>query len=797
MFNKCIILLFSIGLSLSLLTCKLINNNESNNTAETIIDPRTRIIETEDWLDKVFMVDSNYTFSMDPTILNDYSLAVGNILLSTVGEGILRKINNIDNSGDRLIVTTSQAAMTEAFEKIHFSFKENLSSRLSQAKIDYLAPGVILKTNQQNDVSVDISISLEIPIDDHFKVSGDLTITPSISGEVDISNYNLNSLRMEFGLHELFELNMSTTLASYELEKEVKVAQFTFPPITVPPVTVVPVFSLYLGANLELESKLSVGVSQELTTTCGIMYSGGNWDPFFSFDPSFGRNGPILSNTATAKAYIKPQIDMKFYGVVSPNLSTQLYGLVEAELGATPWWSLYGGLSADLGIDLSIFIKEITLFNANLFDEKILIASASGTGDDPPMALFDINPDDGTRDTNFRFDASDCLDNVDAVSALLVRWDWEGDGIFDTDFSNAKTKSHKYAEIGTYHPILEVKNTNDLTSQSSKTLIVNLEPNLKPKAMFYISPMTGPSSSPFILDASYSTDPNDSTNALLVQWDFDNDGFYDTYYSYEKKISRTFPIGSHEITLQVKDTGGKTDTETKTLVVFQGNTTGTLIDSRDGRSYKTVKIGNQWWMAENLNYGTQISGDQDMTDNGTVEKYYYDNDPALGGIYGGLYTWGEMMNYQQSGMQVQGIAPDGWHIPSRDEWEIMINHNGGHTTNNAWQYLDANPYYLWQNYKAQRRTNTTGFTALPAGYLCNYDNSRWGGNRGFGAIGIDTFFWSYDVKNDNSFSPYIYQFYVVNRVFSGVCNEVNGQWWPRLSRLGDEDFGYSIRCVKD
>lgn len=106
-----------------------------------------------------------------------------------------------------------------------------------------------------------------------------------------------------------------------------------------------------------------------------------------------------------------------------------------------------------------------------------------------------------------------------------------------------------------------------------------------------------------------------------------------------------------------------------------------LIDTRDNQSYKTVKIGNQCWMAENLNYGTFkesiFTNDPhaNVSNNGVVEKYAYDNDEANLALYGGLYDWNEMMDYSFS-ESAQGICPDGWHIPSYDEIVELVENSG-------------------------------------------------------------------------------------------------------------------------
>lgn len=129
-------------------------------------------------------------------------------------------------------------------------------------------------------------------------------------------------------------------------------------------------------------------------------------------------------------------------------------------------------------------------------------------------------------------------------------------------------------------------------------------------------------------------------------------------------------------------------------------------DPRDGRTYKTVRIGDQVWMAENLNYGGVVA-DCDQRNNGIVEKTFYQNDSTLGAIYGGLYTWDEAMNYQKTEGS-QGICPEGWHIPTLSEWRQLAQFLGA---DSAGQLLKASPNdpIPWDG------NNRSGFTAIPSG----------------------------------------------------------------------------------
>lgn len=92
-----------------------------------------------------------------------------------------------------------------------------------------------------------------------------------------------------------------------------------------------------------------------------------------------------------------------------------------------------------------------------------------------PTASFTIDPTAGTTSTTFTFDASGSSDNEDATSALQVKWDWENDGVWDTDYSTTKTATHQYSTAGTYTVKLEVKDSGGLTNFTTKEVTVSIE----------------------------------------------------------------------------------------------------------------------------------------------------------------------------------------------------------------------------------------------------------------------------------------------------------------------------------
>ncbi len=191
----------------------------------------------------------------------------------------------------------------------------------------------------------------------------------------------------------------------------------------------------------------------------------------------------------------------------------------------------------------------------------------------------------------------------------------------------------------------------------------------------------------------------------------------------------------------------------------------------DGQIYNTVQIGTQCWLKENLNVGSiGFPGN-----NSTIEKFCYDNLPINCDIYGGLYTWYEAMQYTYE-QGTQGICPDGWHIPSFSDWQLLIDTLGGNEI--AGCKVKETGTSHW-NYPNTNSNNESGFTALPGGYL-NYDFGAFQGLRSHGFFHISGAIYnsnSYCVLDGSSF------FYIINFIGSArmpVYDVSKIQIYPQL-----------------
>ena len=380
-----------------------------------------------------------------------------------------------------------------------------------------------------------------------------------------------------------------------------------------------------------------------------------------------------------------------------------------------------------------------------------------------PRAKFFIDPSTGNRLTQFVFDASLTKDDEDSLNQLLFRWDWDGNESWDTGFLSDYLVMHNYNDVGSYHPILEVKDPSGLISRYQTDLEVNqtnprlyahftwspafplqldtvkldagtsrdldhpenrlvyywninaedwfgpyndpvftfrflnevnysvtlriVDPNglenqvtrevrifhlnRPPTPVLIASTQLGNLTTNFFFDARNTTDIEDLPSMLKVRWDFEADKQWDTEFQNDKTSFHRFNApGVYKVVLEAIDTQGLTDTTSVFIKVSSGtNETGLVIDRRFDHTeyYPSIKIGDQWWMAKNMNYEPlRYTNKID-----TLLTVCYDNDlencTKMGGLYSAYYA--TLLDLDEG---TQGICPNGWHIPTKSEWETLL-----------------------------------------------------------------------------------------------------------------------------
>ncbi|NOQ25368.1 MAG: hypothetical protein GQ564_08395 [Bacteroidales bacterium] len=187
-------------------------------------------------------------------------------------------------------------------------------------------------------------------------------------------------------------------------------------------------------------------------------------------------------------------------------------------------------------------------------------------------------------------------------------------------------------------------------------------------------------------------------------------------------------------------------------------------DSRDGKTYKTVTIGDQIWMAENLNYETDTG------------SWFYKDEQTNEEVYGRLYTWEAAIE----------ACPTGWHLPTDDEWKELerflemseSNINGTSMTRGASVFISTHLKEVgtthWQDSDyIDYMDNSTEFTALPGGF--RYSHVEYTGMRLFG------YFWTSTEENATS-------------AWVRVLHYDNFGIWRKTE---NKNSAISVRCIKD
>jgi len=379
----------------------------------------------------------------------------------------------------------------------------------------------------------------------------------------------------------------------------------------------------------------------------------------------------------------------------------------------------------------------------------------------PPVANFEGVPRELSEGGTVEFN--------DLSTNNPTNWSWNfGDG----GTSTSSDPSYQYNTEGIYTVSLTVTN-DDGSDTETKTNYITVNHVPTP------------------LDADFTANPTTITQGESVQFTDQSTGdptswiwmFGDGQSSSEQHPSHTYSDpGFYSVTLTASNAyGSNAITKLDYIIVEEcmGCETGYVYDVI-GNTYNTVRIGNQWWMAENLattsyNDGSPIPiviADDAWVALTTPAYSWYENDePTYGDTYGALYNWYAVDN--------GNLCPSGWHVPSDDDWkelELFLGLDPALYENEGWRGADEGDKLKatsgWVS--NGNGTNETGFTALPGGYRDGY-------NRGaFALQGSYGQFWATDSWDVWGRTRYLG--YDVTQI---------GRTAFRLNT------GQSVRCIKD
>ena len=206
----------------------------------------------------------------------------------------------------------------------------------------------------------------------------------------------------------------------------------------------------------------------------------------------------------------------------------------------------------------------------------------------------------------------------------------------------------------------------------------------------------------------------------------------------------------------------------RTTAVFNPDKEYGMVRDIDGNEYKTIVIGNQTWMAENLRVTHYRNGDPipNVTGNdewsklttGAYCNYNNTTNPDTIATYGRLYNLHAVASFS-------GLAPEGWRVSTVEDWDILVNYLGGYRL--AGRKLKEAGSYHWN--PQNEANNSSGFTALPGGWRF--------------------FTGDYDVFGDDGIWWITGGYGLHRQLTYGYTNVMVGYSWIKN--------GYSVRCIKE
>ncbi len=370
----------------------------------------------------------------------------------------------------------------------------------------------------------------------------------------------------------------------------------------------------------------------------------------------------------------------------------------------------------------------------------------------PPESAFKAFPSCGVPPLTIDFTDQSINDPTD--------WQWDfGDGniaevlFFVGGVQKSSVNSSPYTyewdtdneDIGN-HILKTTANDNEGASASDEVSIVIVDGKIPPESAFKAFPSCGVP--PLTIDFTDQS-INDPTD---WQWDF-GDGNMST----ETNPSHTYNSeGSFTVILTVTNSyGSDTETIANCINVSENGCSGIFTDPRDNKNYDVITIGTQTWFAENLNFETENS-------------WCFDDNIDYCITYGRLYTWEAALN----------ACPDGWHLPSDDEWKILEMYIGMSqseadkiSNRGTDEGLKLKSTSGWK--EPGNGTDVYGFAALPGGY-------RYPSGGVYGRV-ISSWWWASTEKmSDRAYGRGIEYLY------------------DQIARSGfNKNDAISVRCLKD
>jgi hypothetical protein len=362
--------------------------------SEVKIPETTKVLDAATMGYLIRQEGSTYYFS--PQAQAVAALQPGDVIVSGVGEGFIRKVTAVNATADEVAVATTDATLEDAIEQGTIIVHQRLTPADVQSA-QVLPSGARTSADMAAASLMDFNVDIDAELMPGVKaygsasLSADLEIAASFDGwDWGCLCFPVKEARAVLVTENATELGLSAK-ASFSFSKEKEIAKYDFAPIWVMvgsvPVGFFPELSVAVGVEGHAGAKMESKVTLDNTYAVGVRYRrGSGWSPVNDYSRDFDFAPPTLSAEAEAKAYVAPELSVKVYGLVGPYFGLEGYLRLNAQPLETPWWSLYGGIGASAGFEAEALGVGLGNYSWPVWSKEWLLAQA-GEGPTPGPAL--------------------------------------------------------------------------------------------------------------------------------------------------------------------------------------------------------------------------------------------------------------------------------------------------------------------------------------------------------------------------------------------------------------------------
>ena len=365
-----------------------------NNYLPPII-PETTNVLTEDTIEHLSSISGDGSiFTFDEITPELGAVEAGEIIVSEASQiapsGFLRKVSSVTSTNGLIIIATQPATLEETIQQGALHISRHLTP--SDIETSMSRDGVTLQTRAIT--GIDDSFFIEIndvvlydgdgnpaTTSDQIKVNGSIEIASDFDFSLEIRDWKLEELTMIHSTTETAQLEFVTEIEVSLIEKEAELARYYLTPIPVlvgiVPVVFQPVLTVSVGIDGDVHVGVTTSVTQEVTLAAGLKYEDNAWNPVNDFSNIFSLNPPTLSTSLDMKGYAGTQVALLLYGITGPYVEVNAFLKLEADIFATPWWELYGGLEVPAGVKMEIFSHTIADYETIIISYQIPLAQAN------------------------------------------------------------------------------------------------------------------------------------------------------------------------------------------------------------------------------------------------------------------------------------------------------------------------------------------------------------------------------------------------------------------------------------